>query len=132
MKGVVVVSDASPINYLLLIGHQSVLPDLFGTVVIPRAVVTELGDRRSPDLVREWATNPPAWVEVRTPASNAGTSEAGLGRGEAEAIALARELGAQALLIDERRGRAVAQREGLLVFGTIGCSKQRPPVACST
>lgn len=119
----VVVSDASPINYLLLIGHEKVLPDLFGTVVFPRAVLAELADQRSPDVVREWATNPPAWAEVRVPSGTGGgvgKGEKRLGRGEAEAIALARELGAQALLIDERRGRAVAQRAGLLVFGTIG------------
>lgn len=117
----VVVSDASPINYLLLIGHAKVLPELFGTVVFPRAVLAELADQKSPDMVREWASNPPAWAEVRTPSRTGGGKwEKRLGRGEAEAIALARELGAQALLIDERRGRAVAQREGLLVFGTIG------------
>lgn len=40
--------------------------------------------------------------------------------GEAESIALAVELGAQALLIDERRGRRIAERHGLRCLGLAG------------
>ncbi len=38
----IVVSDTSPINYLLEIGHIDVLSKLFGTIVIPTAVFAEL------------------------------------------------------------------------------------------
>lgn len=51
-----------------------------------------------------------------------------LDRGEAEAIALAIESGADLLLMDERRGRAVARRLGARVVGVLGVlveAKQR-------
>ena len=51
-----------------------------------------------------------------------------LDRGEAEAIALALESKADALLIDELDGRAIARKHGLSVLGTLGIlllAKQR-------
>lgn len=38
----IVVSDTSPLNYLVLLDVVSVLPKLFGEVVVPPAVLTEL------------------------------------------------------------------------------------------
>ena len=38
----VVIADTSPLNYLILIGHVDVLKELYGEVVIPRAVLVEL------------------------------------------------------------------------------------------
>ena len=46
--------------------------------------------------------------------------ETGLDRGESEAIVLFRKSAAHLLLIDERRGRAYYEREGVPVTGTIG------------
>ncbi len=65
--------------------------------------------------------NPPTWVEVRQ-TMNAGTveNEVELGPGETAAIELAAELHADLLLIDDRRGAAVALRKGLVVAGTMG------------
>ncbi len=114
----VVVSDASPLNYLLVIGHVQVLERLFEKVFVPPAVLGELSHARAPEPVRIWACKPPAWIVVRSPRTT--KHERGLGPGEAAAIALAKEIGAQALLIDEQRGRAAARSHGLLVFGTIG------------
>jgi predicted nucleic acid-binding protein len=42
-----------------------------------------------------------------------------LDRGEAEAIALALELGAERILMDEKRGRRAAQAHGLKIAGTL-------------
>ncbi len=114
----VVVSDASPIHYLVLVGHEQVLHDLFMRVIIPNVVLAELCHQRSPDVVRTWALSLPGWVEMKQPIG--GVRVAGLDPGEADAIALAKELRADALLIDERQGRLIAKREGLTVYGTIG------------
>jgi predicted nucleic acid-binding protein len=43
-----------------------------------------------------------------------------LDEGEAEAIALASELGARVVLLDERDARRMAERIGLRVLGTVG------------
>jgi predicted nucleic acid-binding protein len=62
--------------------------------------------------------NPPAWIEVRSP--SVVDRSLSLGPGETEAICLARELHADAVLIDERKATKVAQQMGLTVTGTLG------------
>ncbi len=114
----IVVSDTSPINYLVLSRYEHVLPKLFGRVIVPPAVLRELQHSGTPADVREWVENPPAWLEVRCP--SAVDPSLNLGPGEAEAISLAKELHADAVLIDERKGTRVAQRMGLTVTGTLG------------
>jgi predicted nucleic acid-binding protein len=47
-----VVSDTSPLCYLLLIDQIDLLPKIYGRVVIPQAVRDELADERSPQLVK--------------------------------------------------------------------------------
>jgi len=115
----IVVSDTSPLNYLVLIGQEQVLPTLFGQVIAPPAVVTELTRLKTPVAVKAWASTPPAWLEVRAPSASR-VRIAGLGPGESEAISLAQELHADALLIDERDGTKAARRLGLFVTGTLG------------
>ena len=65
----IVVSDTSPLNYLVLIGHVDVLPALFERVVTPPAVIAEMLHPGAPTPVREWASTPPQWLEVVAPAS---------------------------------------------------------------
>ncbi len=113
-----VVSDTSPINYLVLIGHDDVLPRLFSRVLTVPAVLAELSHAGSPALVRQWASTPPKWLEVRAPTSLQPTLR--LGRGEVEALSLASEMKADAVLIDERKGAQAAAALGLLVTGTLG------------
>jgi predicted nucleic acid-binding protein len=50
----IVVSDTTPLNYLVLIDSAHVLPALFGRVYAPSAVIRELAHSRSPELVRRW------------------------------------------------------------------------------
>jgi hypothetical protein len=96
----VVIADSAPIDYLVLIGESELLPVLYGSVAIPTAVLTELRSRGAPSQVREWASNPPPWlcVEKVDPAFLAHTTP-DLDAGEREAIALARQLQAELLVI---------------------------------
>lgn len=113
----IVVSDTSPLNYLVLIGAEQVLPVLFGQVIAPPVVLIEMQRPKAPQKVQSWANNPPAWLEIRAPKD---ISQIGsLGPGELAAIALALELNADAILIDERDGTKVAKRLGLTPTGTL-------------
>ena len=112
-----IVADASPLNYLVLIQAVEVLPALYGRIVAPPEVLGELRDPAGPGQVREWAEAPPPWLEVRSAAAI--DASLPLDPGERAAIALALELRADRLLIDERDGRAVAARLGIPVAGTL-------------
>lgn len=114
----IVVSDTSPLNYLVLIGQVDLLPTLFGRVVVPPAVLRELQHSGAPDIVRSWASHPPCWIESQAPIAQPRFEE--LGEGENEAIALAVQIGAELLLIDERLATTVAHSLGLKATGTLG------------
>lgn len=58
----IVVSDTSPINYLVLIQAIELLPKLFGKVVIPQAVLYELRQKRTPEAVKNWIDSRPNWL----------------------------------------------------------------------
>ena len=114
----IVVSDTTPLNYLVLIDAVDVLAKLFREVYAPHAVLDELTHPKAPEAVRRWAQSPPAWLKVADPAAQL-PSTAALDRGEADAISLAKELHITDILIDERRGRKVAEREGLVPLPTL-------------
>jgi hypothetical protein len=99
----VVVSDTSPLHYLILCGVDNVLPQLFQQVVIPPTVFAELQHSNTPAPVREWAKSLPHWVLVQKP--NALDQSLNVDAGEMEAISLAKEIHAAAVLIDDRAGR---------------------------
>ncbi len=61
----VVVADTGPLNYLVLIGHVSVLPVLFETVFVPEAVRAELDHPETPPPVRAWIAAPPGTARLR-------------------------------------------------------------------
>ena len=116
-----IVSDTSPISYLVLIGAEEVLPMLYGEVLIPEAVRRELGHPQGPEPVRNWVEGLPPWLRVERVRTQSGeTTLQHLDPGEREAIVLAREEEAGILLIDEQAGRQVARNFGLEVTGTIG------------
>jgi len=116
---VIVVADASPLRYLIVIEHTHVLPALYGSVLVPPAVVAELRRKRTPDPVKDWLSNRPDWLQVKTPARTFEGARRELGNGEREAIELARELSADALLVDDRDAREEAERLGIPVLGTL-------------
>jgi predicted nucleic acid-binding protein len=116
---VIVVADASPLRYLILVEHAHVLPALYGRVMVPPAVITELNQERTPVLVRTWLSNKPEWLHVQGPRQLLAPLRGVLGPGEREAIALAAELAADVLLMDDREGRREAERRNLIVLGTL-------------
>ena len=109
----IVVSDTSPLTALLTVGEAELLPTLFQEVIIPDAVRIEL--LRSHASLPDWLR-----VEGIKDVSQAGRYAQIVDIGEAEAIELARELGADRLLIDERKGRKLAVAEVVAVIGLVG------------
>ena len=115
-----VVSDTSPIRALAHLDQLDLLQVLFDEVFLPPAVLVELEQPRRGFVPLD--VRSVAFLRVRAPADRVVVAElsATLDRGEAEAIALAIELRADALLIDEAVGRAVAQQHGLTAVGVLG------------
>jgi predicted nucleic acid-binding protein len=117
------VSNTSPISNLACIARLTLLRQQFGEVWIPEAVETEL--HKIPDPAVQKTIDEAkqiGWLKVRK-ASNAAlisllTVE--LHQGEAEAIALALEMKADRLLVDEREGRMTARQLGLPLTGVLG------------
>jgi predicted nucleic acid-binding protein len=117
----IVVADASPLHYLILIEQTDLLRRLYEEVVIPDLVAAELTAARSPRQVSEWVSHPPAWLKVVgvTTEEIAAIPDT-LDDGERAAIALAEKMRAELLLIDEAAGRAEARQRSLRVTGTLG------------
>lgn len=115
----IVVADAGPIHYLVLIGAVEVLQPLYGRVLVPQAVARELQQTNTPATVRAWIAQPPQWCEIR-PDPPFDPALRFLDAGEHAAIALALSVNADRLRIDEQAGRAEAERRHLPVTGTLG------------
>jgi uncharacterized protein len=109
----IVVSDTSAITALLQIGRADLLKELYRHVLIPEAVRDEL-------LETHRSLPPFLHCEPVTNFSDVERLLAEIDLGEAEAIILAKERHAHALLIDELDGRRVAQREGVPFIGLLG------------
>ncbi len=118
----VVVADATPLNYLILIGAVHVLPSIFEKIHVPIEVRDELSCEATPPAVRTWMRQPPHWLEIlaATVATSEDSSLHVLDSGERAAIVLAESLRADLLLIDDRAGAILAQRRGFAVTGTLG------------
>lgn len=100
----VVISDSSPLHYLVLIGCAEVLPALYTEVIIPEAVADELQQSATPAVVRRWIANRPSWLQVLPlTTESAAVLVAGLDRGEHDAILLAIRLKADLVLIDDAK-----------------------------
>ena len=119
----IVISDTTPIITLIKINRIDLLEKLFGEVFIPEAVFRELTTTTAfadeAEIVKA-----SSFLKVTTVQNQQSLSilqaVSGLDDGESEAIILAGELGSDALIIDERKGRKVAQKLGITITGTIG------------
>jgi predicted nucleic acid-binding protein len=115
----IVVSDTSPINYLLLIDQIDLLPRLFEQIIIPNVVRDEMLDLGAPPVLQQWIAKPPPWLTVQAVPVIDETLNS-LDPGEAAAINLAQTLPADLLIIDERLGRQIACDRGIPIIGTLG------------
>ncbi len=117
----IVVSNTSPLTNLAAIGQFDLLHQLYGQVHIAEGVWQELRARgqhwpgRDEVAVADWIERHS--VQNRTLVT---ALRRDLHKGEAETIALALELGAALVLLDEREGRHAAQRLELRVAGVVG------------
>src|SRR6516165_248562 len=100
----IVVADAGPIHYLVLIGTVDVLEPLYSRVLVPESVARELRNVSASSVVREWIAEPPEYCETRPDPPPDRTLEY-LGAGQQAAITLALSLNAERLLIDDQAGR---------------------------
>ena len=64
-----VVADTSPLNYLVWIQQETLLPILYDRVVIPPAVYEELQRPETPHVVRQWGAHSPRWLTIQPPNS---------------------------------------------------------------
>ena len=121
----IVVADTGPLIALGRVECLKLLHGLYQDILIPPAVREELrlgserpGARQSAEALEQ------GWLQVQE--LSAGSAQAlsdlmlVLDPGEAEAILLAEEMNCKFLLIDERKGRAIANRRGVPVVGIAG------------
>lgn len=114
----IVVSDASPLNFLLRLGRAELLPKMFGEILIPSIVREEMSRLSTPVEVREALAHPPAWLHVREPVHI--EPIANLDPGETAAISLALEVSADLILVDDGDARNAARARGLSIIGLLG------------
>ena len=125
----IIVSDTSALSNLAVVEHLWLLEAIYQTIIIPDVVASKLAAASNPAIPAILKLD---WVQTRSLShsqlANQLQQERGLDAGEANAIALALELQADDLLIDERLGRKEAVRLGLSIIGILGVlliAKQR-------
>ncbi len=125
----IVISDTTPLSELAKAGLLNLLPDIYGSIIIPQEVLEEVTYGVHPAVMLVQSAN---WIEVQFVREPEKVSEltrtTGLGLGECAAMILAEELGAGRILIDDLDARKVAQSRNLPVTGTVGTvlvAKQR-------
>lgn len=121
----IVIADAGPLRYLIVIEQVHLLPLLYGSIVVPPGVVHELTRESTSDAARAWMGRLPDWVTVQAPQKTvrdllSADGPSLLGLGELEAMALAEELSADVLLADDEAARQAASERNIPVQGTLG------------
>ena len=117
----IVVADTSVLLNLCRVEQAELLPALFREVVIPPEVASEFA-RLAGQTPRFAGLTLPPWLRQQSTSVIPAIvrSAAGLDAGEVAALALAVEVHADAILVDERRGHEVALQLGLRAIGVLG------------
>jgi predicted nucleic acid-binding protein len=116
----IVISDTTPLNYLILIDRVSILCQLYKVVVIPQAVLDEMLAAGTPEIVRQWILDRPPWINVQQVPLVSPVEMELIEAGEREAILLAEHLKADLVLLDDLRAGQIAKARGLSVVDTLG------------
>jgi uncharacterized protein len=113
-----VVSDTSAISNLIQVELLDILHQLFGQIIISNAVYEELSEIDSQKLYIDKLS----WIHIETVKNQDFVHELenDLDKGESESIALAIELNADFLIIDELKGRKIAENLGIKIVGLLG------------
>ena len=116
-----VVSNTTPLNYLVLIGQAEILNALYQSIIIPQAVFGELiTSDRAPEIVRHWMGSQPAWLSVDEAPEIFDSNLDEIQIGERETILLAERVRSDFVILDDRKARRSADDRGLTVIGTLG------------
>ena len=115
------VSDTSPLLFLAKLDRLDLLRSTAVEITVPEAVFHEIQQRQD-EACRKLEDARRSWLQARAITDRALVEVllADLDEGEAEAISLAFELGADRVLMDDLDGRRFARRIGLTPVGTLG------------
>jgi predicted nucleic acid-binding protein len=119
----IVISDTTPLISLMKIGQLDLINQLFGEIQVPEAVFKELtSNNRFQNECRQIEECPfiNRVTVTDTKSVDLLRRSSGLDLGESEAIILSDYFNANYLLMDESKGRKVAQQMGIPIMGTIG------------
>ena len=118
-----IISDTTPSISLIKINRLDLLEKLFEEVLIPEAVYRELTTNalfeNEAKIVKTSSFLKTSSVQNRKSLQLL-QAVSGLDDGESEAIILADELKSDVLIMDERKGRKVAEKLGIKITGTVG------------
>jgi predicted nucleic acid-binding protein len=114
-----IVADATVFRYLVMVDATAILPALFGTVLVPPAVVRELQHASTPARGRDWWWTVPSWVQIQAPRLPPDPALLSLGDSEQEAIRLTDEQQAPLLMTDDRDAYEAAVARGMAVTRTL-------------
>lgn len=113
----IVIADSSALIALATCSALGVLVDLFEEIYVPPAVFDELNqpNRLQAEILSQFLHN--RIVPADGPLIIVGSS---LGRGESEAMVLYSQLGADYLLVDDRRAKRFAEANQIRCIGSLG------------
>ncbi len=118
----IIVSNSTPLIGLASIGRFDLLRQLFGEIQIAQAVYEEtvVQGREEGSAKRQVATA--TWVKTHVVQDRLAIEVLldELDRGEAETVVLAREVKADWVLMDEKKGRRKLTQLGIEKIGTLG------------
>jgi hypothetical protein len=115
---VIIISDTSAITNLFQVGYLEILRDLYGEITVTPGVRREFYRIEEQQNILKDTD----WIKTAYPKNDILINELleSLDLGESESIALAIELDADYLIIDEFEGRKIADKLGIKIVGLLG------------